>query len=56
MKVIKRWTEQKNGVNANSKYIMGGFKRHLPGYITVADDGVNFFVLLANWKFENKRK
>ena len=54
MKVSKKWTEQKNGGNANIKYANRGFKRKLPGAVAVA--GVLFFVLLLRWFFETKHQ
>ena len=52
MKFREKWTEQNNGGNANCKYSIKGFKRHLTGAVPVA--GVIYFVLLLRWFFFNK--
>ena len=37
----------KNGVNANPKYSIRGFKRYLPGAVDVSVAGVLFYVVAA---------
>ena len=51
MKVIEKWTEQKNSGNANNKYVIKRFKRHISGAVDVAVAGVLLFVLYMRWFF-----
>ena len=54
MKVSGEWREQNNGGNDHRKYSSRGFEQHLPSAVSVAVDGVLFFVILLNLLFENK--